>query len=264
MVSFRKYFVSTILLLMTISVLKAQASVPEINIHYLGHSSFVLSFDNGINIVTDYGKENAWLEWGWDSPIHSIGELVPQVMTYSHKHDDHYDRSRIPNGVEKLLSDTDNLSIMGIEIIPIRTCEDNIDVESNTSFIFKYKGLKICHLGDAQAQIMNINETEVRDKILSIFPDQFDLLFMTIEGQEKFIPQAEEFIRLLNPKKVIHMHYWSNEYLDEFISYIDKANAKKNIYKITQNKGTAYLLTTEKNQGIEIIILERSPFLGHK
>jgi len=38
---------------------------PIINIHYLGHSSFVLSFDNGINLVTDYGKENAWKNWGY-------------------------------------------------------------------------------------------------------------------------------------------------------------------------------------------------------
>ena len=66
----------------------------EVGIHYLGHSSFVLSFDNGVDIVTDYGKENAWLEWGWDSPIHSIGDLIPKVMTYSHTHCDHYDQNR--------------------------------------------------------------------------------------------------------------------------------------------------------------------------
>ena len=121
--------------------------IPEIKIHYLGHSAFVLQFDNGINIVTDYGKENAWVLWGWNSPINDIGDLVPDVMTFSHQHEDHYDPSRIPQGVTHILSGTDYLSMEGIEITPIRTCETNINIESNTSFIFDYKGLKICHLG---------------------------------------------------------------------------------------------------------------------
>lgn len=56
----------------------------ELKIHYLGHSAFVLEFDNGITVVTDYGHENVWKEWGWDSPINTINRLVPDVMTYSH------------------------------------------------------------------------------------------------------------------------------------------------------------------------------------
>ncbi len=43
----------------------------NVQIHYLGHSAFVLTFDK-ITVVTDYGKPNAWKEWGWDSPIHDM------------------------------------------------------------------------------------------------------------------------------------------------------------------------------------------------
>lgn len=223
----------------------------------MGHSSFVISYDNGINIVTDYGKENAWVEWGWDSPIKSIGSLVPDVMTFSHQHDDHYDPNRIPEEVSHVLFQNDSLTIKGIEIHSVQTCESDLNEYSNSSFIFEYRGIKICHLGDAQIQIMNINDPDIRSDIESIFPKDLDLLFMTIEGTQKFIPQAEKFIQLLNPKRVIPMHYWSNEYLSEFIEYLND----KEEYKITQLNDSKFdLHKGSENQNIEIIVLEIAPF----
>jgi hypothetical protein len=86
-----------------------------------------LQFDNGINIVTDYGHYNAWVDGGWDSPIYDFGELVPDVMTYSHtNHEDHYDPDRIPEGVKHIMMEYDTLSIEGIHIQPVRTCETSI------------------------------------------------------------------------------------------------------------------------------------------
>ena len=239
----------------------SQDKCPEIKIHYLGHSSFVLSFDNGINIVTDYGKENAWVAWGWDSPIKDMGDLIPDVMTYSHQHEDHYDPKRIPQGVTHILSDLDNLSIEGIEITPIRTCETNVDVESNTSFIFNYKGLKICHLGDAQAQIMDIDNPVVRDKILANFPDQFDLLFITIDGQQQFIPEAEAFIKLLNPKRIIPMHHWSENYLQDFLNYLVDQNSSERNYQINEMGKAKYdLFSIEDVRPTQVIGLTRRPY----
>ena len=145
-----------------------QAEDAVVEIHYLGHSAFVLEFGNGVTIVTDYGHYNAWVDWGWDSPIHDIGDLVPDVMTYSHTHhDDHYDPERIPDGVAHILTEYDSLTIEGIHIKPIRTCEESINTESNSSYIITYKDLKICHLGDAQAQIMKIEEGAVCDHIIN-------------------------------------------------------------------------------------------------
>ena len=256
-------FINSILITLIINtgLLNAQTSDPEIKIHYLGHSAFVLQFDNGINIVTDYGKENAWVAWGWNSPINDIGDLVPDVMTYSHHHEDHYDPSRIPQGVTHILSGLDNLSIEGIEIKPVRTCETNVNVESNTSFIFEYKGLKICHLGDAQAQIMNINTTEVRDKILTNFPNQFDLLFMTIDGQQHFISESEAFVDLLKPKRIIPMHHWSENYLQEFISYLEDQNSAGKNYQINEAGNAQYdLFVSENEDPVQVISLSRAPF----
>ena len=115
-----------------------------VKIHYLGHSAFVLQFDNGTNIVTDYGHYNAWVDWGWDSPIHNMGELIPDVMTYSHtNHEDHFDPDRIPEGVSHILTEYLTLEIDGIHIKPIRTCEESIYAESNSSYIF-LRNMMIC------------------------------------------------------------------------------------------------------------------------
>ena len=172
------YLKSLILYLVSFfcSFTQLPAQQPDVLIHYLGHSSFIIQFDNGVKILTDYGTSNSY---GLPSPIYDMGHLQPDVVTYSHKHRDHYGRE-IRVNIPYILQNLDSLNIEGIRIYPIRTCEDNLATESNTSFIFEYKGLTICHLGDAQANIMNINNQTNRDHLKEIFPENIDLLFMTI------------------------------------------------------------------------------------
>ncbi len=233
-----------------------------VKIHYLGHSAFVLQFYNGINIVSDYGHYNAWVDWGWDSPIHDIGDLIPDVMTYSHtNHEDHYDPDRIPEGVTHILTEFDTLVIGGIHIKPVRTCEESINTESNSSYIFTYKGLKICHLGDAQAQIINIENETVKDHIQQIFPDTFDLLFMTIDGTQQFLEQVEIFIDLLQPKRVIPIHYWTEIYKRDVLRYLNMQNSFGKSYQIKEINGPKYTLSSQEEiTPIQIIGLERAPF----
>jgi L-ascorbate metabolism protein UlaG (beta-lactamase superfamily) len=248
--------------LLSIHVSTIDASEPKIKIHYLGHSAFVLEFDNGMTVVTDYGHFNAWAEWGWDSPIHDIGDLVPDIMTYSHRHhDDHYDPDRIPDGVRYILKDTDSLTIGGLEIRPIRTCEQSVDSADNTSFLFIYKGLRLLHLGDAQAQIENIQNGEVRTHITKILPNSVDMLLMTVQGVNKFIPQAEAFIDLLQPKRVIPMHYWSQEYREDFLQYLEKQNSAGKHYDVHRLDGAKTMLSRDEPvTPITVISLKRAPF----
>jgi len=237
------------------------AEEAAVKIHYLGHSAFVLQFDNGVNIVCDYGHYNAWVKWGWDSPIHDIGNLVPDIMTYSHHHDDHYDPSRIPAGVKHILTGMDSLDYKGISVRPIRTCERDYNIESNSSYLFTYKNLRILHLGDAQAQIINIKNDAVRKHILEIIPDSLDMLFMTIEGRIKFITQAEEFVDLLSPKRIIPIHHWSEEYLNKFLECLEIRNSSGGSYKITKSNASDYLLSSEQAVNpTQIIVLKRSPY----
>ncbi len=247
--------------LLLISVSTIRSSEPVVKIHYLGHSSFILQFDNGISIVTDYGHYNAWAEWGWDSPVNGIGDLLPDVMTFSHQHDDHYDADRIPEGVSHILTGSDSLTINGIKMVPVRTCEDNINTESNTSYMFLYKGIRICHLGDAQAQIMNIKNQEVSNHISNIFTDTLDLLLMPIEGKQKFIPEAEAFIDLLKPARIIPMHFWSQKYKDDFLDYLRSENNSGKRYQIDVSDNAGYELRESGNSdSIEVICLEAAPY----
>jgi hypothetical protein len=56
----------------------ATPSEPDIHIHYLGHSAFVLQFNKGVSILTDYGQSRAY---GLDSPIYDVGDFQPTIVT---------------------------------------------------------------------------------------------------------------------------------------------------------------------------------------
>lgn len=231
-----------------------------VKIHYLGHSSFVLQFDNGVSVVTDFGNYNAW---GLESYIHDFGGLVPTIMTYSHTHHaDHYAADRIPIGVQHILTEFDSLEIDGLTITPIRVCENSLDIEDNSAYLFSYKGFKFLHLGDAQIQIMNIEDQTVKEHIQNIIPDSLDLLFMTIEGQNQFISQAEVFVDLIQPKKIIPMHYWSSQYKSDFLAYLNlKNNEGKNYQIIDSSSSQLNISSDDSNDPIQVISLTRSPFV---
>ncbi|MBM4172675.1 MAG: hypothetical protein FJ214_12455, partial [Ignavibacteria bacterium] len=83
-----KNFVTPLLFaLITISGIYPQT--PSVEIKYQGHASFLIKFDNGRTILTDYGISDVYKEYGYESPIAKLN-LVPDIVTYSHKHQDHY------------------------------------------------------------------------------------------------------------------------------------------------------------------------------
>jgi len=257
------YLKSLILYLVSFfcSFTQLPAQQPDVLIHYLGHSSFIIQFDNGVKILTDYGTSNSY---GLPSPIYDMGHLQPDVVTYSHKHRDHYGRE-IRVNIPYILQNLDSLNIEGIRIYPIRTCEDNLATESNTSFIFEYKGLTICHLGDAQANIMNINNQTNRDHLKEIFPENIDLLFMTIGFTSNILQQAEKFVALLKPKRIIPMHYWQVQDKASFFSHLEALsnNSEKN-YVIDNRSTPLYTFSaSDTTTPINVIGLEPAPFIPY-
>jgi len=261
LISQSKYLV-ILFLYPQIFAMNGQSTEPVLKIHYLGHSAFVLEFDNGISIVTDYGESNAWIQWGWDSPIEEIGTLLPDVMTYSHTHHkDHYDYTRIPKFVSHILTEYDSLVIDDIEIKPIRVCENNTDDVDNSAYLFIYKGMKFLHLGDAQAQIISIENEIVKNHINKIIPDSLDLLFMTIDGKSQFAVQAELFIDLLKPRRVIPMHYWTLGYKNEFLLSLTEQNKAGKHYSIINSKGPKYeIYQAQVSEPVKVINLTRSAY----
>lgn len=152
----------------------------------------------------------------------------------------------------------DNLEFEGLKIKAIPTCEDEFGEFNNTSYLFNYKGYNILHTGDIQGMIAEINNDSVACYFKKNYPENIDLLIMPIEGKIKYIPQTAKFIQILNPVNLIPTHYWSHEYLDEFIRFISsepKLNYK--IKKLEKSNINLNPSSTSKN----IYILNREPYM---
>jgi L-ascorbate metabolism protein UlaG (beta-lactamase superfamily) len=231
---------------------------PIVRIHYLGHASFLLQFDNGVSVLTDYGQSSAY---GLDSPIYDWVGLEPDLVTFSHAHPDHK-RPDGQFGQARVLTDMDRLSLKGLEITPIRTSEASIEAADNSSYLFTYQGLKILHLADAQAYITAIEQAAVKQKVKALYPDTYDVLLMTIQGTSEFIPQAEEFIDWLQPVRVIPMHYWSPAYKADFLAQLNAQNqAAGKHYIVTETGGAEYAVYAgDKAKPIQVISLEPASF----
>ncbi|MBC7188388.1 MAG: MBL fold metallo-hydrolase [Calditrichaeota bacterium] len=242
--------------LATVSPAGAQES--RISLHYLGHSSFVIAFDSTIHVLTDYGTSNAY---GYPSPIYSIGTLRPDIVTYSHRHEDHWDPRRQPDSVSYVLTDFDTLRLGDLCIRPVRVAETSVSQKDNSAFIFSYKGFTLVHLGDAQANIMNIANQANRNYLRQILPARIDLLLMPIEGISQFIPQAEAFLDSLRPRRAIPMHYWSKQYESEFLAYAEeqRLSAGKE-YQIERHAGAKYAVAISDTGISQVSIISLNPF----
>lgn len=250
-----------IIILFSLFCASIQAQNDSVKFYYLGHSSFLISFDNDTSILTDYGKPNAYLEYGWDSPIYDIGNFQPTICTYSHSHDDHYDSTRISFDNCITLNKADTLTFKNLVIYPILTSENNVSIKDNRSYLIDYKGIKILHLGDCQANIINIDSFENVKYVRNNIPLDCDVVLIPIESTSKFIPQLERFIRVIHPKTVIPMHYWSNEYKQEFLTYLENENFTHQElgYKITIVHGSKYTYHRNKDTNEIIHIMSLSP-----
>lgn len=136
-------------LLLTTHACTPEPHPPSVHVHYVGHAAFLLTFDNGLTALTDFGESNAY---GLDSPVHELGGVVPDVVTRSHDHADHAGGA-LPAGIGRLLTGGEGFAERGLTITPIGTYEGSLDASDNTSYLFEYGGLTILHLGDCQALI---------------------------------------------------------------------------------------------------------------
>jgi hypothetical protein len=143
-----------------------------VRVHYLGHASFVLEFDNGVTVLTDYGRSRAY---GLDSPIFGLGDLKPDIVTYSHRHEDH-EGSPLPEGIPHILRDGQRLPWKGLRIRSIPTYERTLESPDNFAYEFLYDGFRILHAGDCQGLITNCERSEIQSLIATTYPGHYDLV----------------------------------------------------------------------------------------
>jgi len=237
-----------------------ESGEPPVRVHYLGHASFVLQFDNGISVLTDYGKSRAY---DLDSPVYDL-DLLPDVVTYSHEHEDHAG-GKIPGNDPHILKGMDALSLKGIDIEPIPTHERSLDQPDNTSYLFTYKGIRILHLGDCQALIEHCERSEVKEIIDDLYPDRYSLVLVPIGFVSDIVKQAASFIRLIDARAFVPMHYWSPSEKAAFLEQVrDERGKGGDPHRVVAVGGAKLdLHASEKDVNeIQIINLEPGPFEG--
>jgi L-ascorbate metabolism protein UlaG (beta-lactamase superfamily) len=193
---------------------------PLLRVHYLGHSSFVLRFADGVSVLTDYGKSNAF---GLESPIHDLGDLHPDVVLYSHHDDDHDRGDEFPGAT--ILDGAhlhEEVGFDGIVFEPIKTSEHAVG--DNTSFLIGFEELRILFAGDCQGEIEAVDQPAQKERIETLFPGRIDLLFLPIDWTHPIAAKASAFVELLRPRTVIPMHYWSGQAKTDFLSLLSEKN----------------------------------------
>lgn len=206
-----------VLILGVSGCLGAPENKGSVEVDYLGHASFLMTFPNGTTVLTDYGASRAW---GLDSPVYPLGGVVPDYATLSHDHLDH-GGGVFPEGVEVLRLGEPPPDLDGLSITFIPTFERQLSEADNASVLFKSAGMTILHLGDCQALMVALGQGPTRasatDRIRQLYPDRYDLVFLPIGFTRDILTEAQLFLSLLDARQVIPMHFWTPTDLDRFL-----------------------------------------------
>lgn len=208
-------------------------------VHYLGHSSFLLRFGNGISVLTDYGESNAY---GLESPIHLLGNVKPTIMTFSHRDADHFVQSKISADALTLFGPIET-TVGEVEIRTFPVSERALD--DNYAFVFRWKGLTVIHAGDVQGDMVSLADKDVLSRVTDRFSGPVDLLFFPIGWVRDILPDAAAFLKLLRPRRAIPMHYWCPGDKSAFLEMLAMENINGNTpYRFEKGITSEYLLPT--------------------
>ena len=234
--------------------------VCTVRLHYLGHAAFVLEFGDVV-VLADYGAPNAWVESGWDSPIHDVGELRPDVATYSHMHHaDHFDAARVPAGIPILSAPSETVHVGDVTIEGIPLHEQDLGVADTRAHLLAYRGCRVLHLGDCQADIVHVTDGTHRAWLKATLPTDCDVALIPIESQRRFTSQAVDFVQLLRPRIAVPMHFWSEETLEEFLEF---AGTSGEDLTVEGPKGSQLAVGgSPLTEGVRVVPLRPGPFRG--
>ena len=190
-------------------------------IQWLGHSSFLITSNAGVRIVTD-----PYQPGGFDGAI-KYGALTNPVdiVTVSHEHTDHNYVAMV-TGRPIVVKGAGRYVVSGIEFQGVQTMHDTsggAERGKNTVFTFAVDGVKLCHLGDL-GHVLN------QDQAAEI--GSVDVMFVPVGGFFTIGPEeAGKVAEQLAAKIVIPMHFKTEKIdfpivgVDDFLK--DKQNVKR-------------------------------------
>lgn len=186
-------------------------------IKWWGHSSFLITTDDGLKILTDPYNE--------DLPYVRIDDKADYV-TVSHDHFDHNAVDLLP-GNPKVVDNIEGLENNEIKIEGIASYHDDkkgAERGQNIMFNFKFNGKKLSHLGDLGHPLNKDQLKKLKD---------VDYLLIPVGGHYTInADQAYKIIKQIKPKVVVPMHYKTEildfpiKGVDDFLGYFSKENIK--------------------------------------
>lgn len=163
-------------------------------IKWLGHSSFLITSQNGTRIITDPYTVGSGISYG------QIEESADVVLV-SHGHGDHSNAAAV-KGNPQVLREPGAQTVKGVEFRRIPCFHDEANGSkrgANVISCFALDGLKVCHLGD-------LGHPLTTEQVRQIVP--VDVLFIPVGGFYTIdAATARQVCDQLNPKVVIPMHY---------------------------------------------------------
>jgi L-ascorbate metabolism protein UlaG (beta-lactamase superfamily) len=176
-------------------------------VKWLGHSSFLITSDKGVKIITDPYKSGGPLKYG-------DVKGPADVVTISHEHGDH-NYTALIEGNPQIIRGEKPVEVKGIKFNGIATFHDDNkgnDRGTNTIFCFEVDGVRVCHLGDLGHNLSNqeVNQIGKVDILLTPMAG-----FFTINAEV-----ATQVSNKLKPAVIIPMHF-KNERCGFPVSTVD-------------------------------------------
>jgi L-ascorbate metabolism protein UlaG (beta-lactamase superfamily) len=196
-----------------VSLNNAAIARDEVDIRFVGHSTFRIESAGGVVIATDYT--------GYAGTGRS-----PDVVTMNHAHTSHYTSYPDP-AIKHVLRGwgTDggpakhSLSVGDVFIrnvtTDIRGWDGIREKDGNSIFIFEVANLCICHLG-------HLHHT-LGPEYLGLI-GQLDVVMVPVDGAYT-MEQASmlEVLKLLKARLILPMHYFGEVTLSRFLSKMDES-----------------------------------------
>ncbi len=167
------------------------------NICWLGHSSFLLTTESGVKVLTDPYKPGVY---SGQLSYASIREEA-DIVTISHSHMDHNYAAELP-GNPRIISSPIKQEIKGVIVEGISVFHDSCfgrERGKNIIFVIEADDLRLCHFGDLGHLLTEKQEQLIRPVDIALVPigGRF-----TIDAE-----QATELVEKLGVKVAIPMHF---------------------------------------------------------
>ncbi|MFW8594995.1 MBL fold metallo-hydrolase [Cribrihabitans neustonicus] len=181
----------------------------HLRIRYLGHASFLLQTEDGLNIVTDY------------TGFIGTAPVIPDVVTMNHAHETHWTAHPDPaiphvlrgwgpfgEGIEHHL-DLGSVLIRNVST-DIRSRYGGVEPLGNSIFVFEAAGLCIGHLG-------HLHHVPTPAQYAAL--GRMDVVMAAVDGGTTLpLDQMMEVLARLRASVVIPMHWFGDYTLQRFLS----------------------------------------------